>query len=401
MLSMIALNHIQGNFIYMRRITLKSSALWAGRLMFIWWLCTSLIDAPDSRAIIGVPKTVTTEKPHLCVHTRLIDEVSEWKIQHSLEAVSDMGATTIVEFFPWAYIEPEQGVYNWQQADRIVRHAENQGIRIIARTGFVPAWARPDVNSDFTTLNYLPEESFDDFARFTAAFARRYAGIIDHIIIWNEPNLAFEWGYRPVSAEDYTKLLQVTYPQIKAANPDAIILAGALAPTLEPRNSPNGLNDILYLTDMYEQGAEVYFDALAIHTYGFSYPPDDEPHPDKLNFRRAELLLEVMADYGDADKPVYITESGWNDHPRWTLAVTPSQRVQYTLESLEITANKWSTVENHCIWVLRYPAPTLSYPDHFTLLTTAFQRKPIFNALRAYARNEERSDSLWLPPPVE
>src|SRR5262249_38685114 len=148
------------------------------------------------------------EKDNVCVHTRLIDEVEEWVIQRSLQLVREMGADTIVEFFPWAYFEQSPGRYSWSQADRIIRHAENQGLRVIARVGFVPRWARPDFQDDVTTMNYLPDEMFDDFARFVSAFAQRYAGTVDHIIIWNEPNLAFEWGYRPVNPEDYVRLLQ-------------------------------------------------------------------------------------------------------------------------------------------------------------------------------------------------
>ena len=76
------------------------------------------------------------------MHTRLIDEVDEWKIQRSLELVREMGAGTIVEFFPWAYIEGSEDQYDWSSADRIVRHARNQGMHIIARLGLVPEWAR-------------------------------------------------------------------------------------------------------------------------------------------------------------------------------------------------------------------------------------------------------------------
>ena len=50
--------------------------------------------------------------------------------------------------------------------------------------------------------------------------------------------------------------------------------------------------------------------------------------------RRVELLRAVMEHYGDSAKPVYITESGWNDDPRWTYAVRPGQRILYTVAAL-------------------------------------------------------------------
>lgn len=375
--------------------------IWGIRILILWSIISSLT-APNPRAILENPaRNVEAIQDHVCVHTRLIDEVPEWVMQRSLQLVREMGADTIVEFFPWAYIEREQGQYSWGQTDKIIRHAENQGLRVIARMGFVPYWARPDVADDFTTLNYLPDESYDEFAEFVATFAERYAGTIDHIIIWNEPNLAFEWGYRQPNPQDYVRLLQAIYEPVHQANPNVTILAGALAPTLEPEGSPNGLSDTLYLEAMYDAGANDYFDALAIHTYGFTNPPLDEPSEDRLNFRRAELLLNIMSNYDDTETPVFITESGWNDHPRWTQAVRPSQRVQYTIDAFDYVQDNWQQVEELCIWAFRYPLPTLSYPDNFTLVSTDFQISPLYYAIQAYAHGEESEGRLWLAPPSE
>jgi polysaccharide biosynthesis protein PslG len=370
---------------------------WYVRLAVVWIALGTI--APGGLRVLleDPPAWVETNKSHLCVHTRLIDEVSEWTIQHSLRLVREMGATTIVEFFPWAYIENREGHYDWRQADRIVRHAQNQGITIIARMGLVPQWARPDD----TTLNYIPDESLEDFAVFVAAFAARYAGIIDHIIVWNEPNLSFEWGYQEVDPARYVQMLRAVYEPVRAANPDVKILAGALAPTLEPDGSPHGLSDLIYLDRMYQAGAADFFDGLAIHSYGFSQPMRAEPSADALNFRRTELLYEIMTRYGDADKPVYITEGGWNDDPRWTHGVRPSQRIAYTLEAFEWAEERWPWLNQLCIWALRYPRPTGRYPDNFTLVTPDFQIKPIYYAIQAYARGTESSEALWLPAPVD
>ncbi|RMF78425.1 MAG: hypothetical protein D6737_14890 [Chloroflexi bacterium] len=388
-------------------ISLQKSAIyliknwrWLLRFYVAWWLLSLILPTPQ-RVLLGPPQQVEAVKPHVCVHTRLIDEVDEWKIQQSLKLVREMGADTIVELFPWPYAQPSADTFDWASFDRIARHAENQGIHVMARLGLVPEWARSDVDSDFSTLNYLPDESFDEFGAFVEAFAGRYAGVIDHIIIWNEPNISFEWGYRQVDAAGYTRLLQAVYARAHAANPNVVIVAGALAPTLEPAGSPNGLSDVLYLEELYRAGAAEYFDALAIHTYGFTQAPQAEPALDRLNFRRAELLRDVMERYDTPEKPVYITETGWNDHPRWALAVRPSQRIGYTLDAFRWAEENWPWVKKMCVWALRYPAPVNSYPDNFTLITTDFQAKPIYYAIQAYARGLERSDNLWLPAPIE
>ena len=374
---------------------LLRSALEVLALLVVGACLTALRPAP-ARAPLGPPQTVETAQPQTCVHTRLIDEVDEWKVQRSLQETRELGAPAIVEFFPWAYIESQEDRYDWANADRLVRQAQNQGVRIIARMGLVPGWARPD---EASTLNTLPEESYPDFAAFVADFAARYAGEIDQIIIWNEPNLAFEWGFSHVDPAAYARLLEAVHAPAHAANSNVQILAAPLAPTLEPEGSTAGQNDLLYLEALYQAGAAPYFDALAMHTYGFTAPPDDPPAPDKLNFRRAELLRAIMVEHGDTDKPVYITETGWNDNARWAYGVLPSQRVAYTVRALELAAERWPWAKSVCLWVLRYPAPSYSYPDDFALLTTDFQRKPVFEAVRAFAHGAPLPEQLWLPSP--
>lgn len=339
---------------------------------------------------------VETAKPQVCLHTLLENEVEEASILRSLELVRELGATTIVQFFPWAYVEREPGRYHWRLTDRIVRHAEKQGLRVIARLGLVPDWAR---DGQTETLNYLTPASFPAFAEYAAAFAERYAGSVDHLIIWNEPNLSFEWGFQPVDPARYVRLLEASYAPVKQANPQAVVLAGALAPTLEPPGSGAGLNELDFLQAMYDLGAGEYFDALAIHSYGFREPPEAEPAPDRLNFRRSELLRQIMVANGDGQKPVIITESGWNDHPRWTQAVRPSQRSAYTVRAFEFAEQNWDWLEHLCIWALRYPADVYSYPDNFTLVSADFVAKPIYSALQDYARGWAQGETPWLPPP--
>jgi polysaccharide biosynthesis protein PslG len=374
---------------------------WAGRLIVlfivvgVWALPMPQFrllspDAPTRTVTLDPPQTVQTNDPRLCVHTRLTDEVEEWKIQETLRMVREMGAPTIVEFFPWAYVERDEGVYDWSHPDRIIKHIENQGLEVIARLGLVPPWVNEDSTDVIATLNLLPREDFDLFAEFVGAFAERYAGRVNYITVWNEPNLDFEWGNRPTDPEAYVELLRLSYEAAKAANPDMIVLNGALAPTnASPDANGGAWNDLDFWRRMYEAGVADYFDAVAFHNYPFAEPPQAEPSSDVLNFRRMELWLDIMADYDDGDKHIYITETGWNDHPRFRDAVSPAERINYTLDMYRYTAENYPNVQAVCIWKFRLPAPTNRYPDYFTLVTPEFEPKPIYNALQAYAHGTE------------
>ncbi len=327
-----------------------------------------------------VRQQVQSRSRAMGVHTRLTDEVEEWKIRKTLEMVREMGATYVVEYFPWAYVEARQGTFDWRHSDMVVNNAYAQGLTMIARLDMVPDWARPKDS----TARYLDKEHFKDFAAYVYAFVSRYKGRVSRFVIWNEPNTSFEWGFRPVSPEDYTELLKVTYAAAKRADPDAQVFTAGMAPTLE--ESDMAMNDLKYLQRMYDAGAKDYFDGVAVHAYGGKFPPDDPPAPDKINFARATLVRQVMERNGDGSKPVIITEAGWNDHPRWTKAVRPLQRIDYTVRAYQKVDEEWPWAEAVAMWVFRLPWPARNYNDYYTFVTADFSPKPIYEAVRKYAR---------------
>ena len=354
--------------------------------LLIWILILGwALSPPQVLVTMGPRAMVQTTHPKIGVHTRLTDEVEAWKIQRTLIEVREMGAPWIVEYFPWAYIEPEEGRYDWTHSDLIIKHARNQGLTVIARLGMVPAWARPDPEERETTFTYLDREQYPAFAAFVGAFVDRYQDEVAHVIIWNEPNLSFEWGYRPVDPEGYTRLLEAAYDAAHAANPDVVVLGGALAPTLEPAGSPAGLNDLRYLEAMYEAGAADAMDGLAAHAYGLAFAPETAPAEELLNFRRVELLREIMVAYGDEDAPIYVTEAGWNDHPRWTWGVSPGARIQYTLGAYRWAAAEWPWCPVVAMWMFRTPRPQHNYQDGYAFVTPDFRARPIYDAVREVA----------------
>lgn len=355
------------------------------RLALAVWVITLIIPA-SARLPIEPPQTVQTNHPILCMHTRLDIEVTDLNVFRTLQMVREMGATTIVNLFYWAYLQPGEDTFNWAGADRTIDMARHQGLTVIARLGIVPAWARPKPTERATPLEYLDPEHYDAFARFVGLFAARYKGRVSMIIPWNEPNLAFEWGGRKVSPAEYVQFLRKVYAAAHAANPDVMILGGALAPTLAGADSADALNDLTFLRGMYEAGGSAYFDALAIHSYGFTLPEEDPPAPDRLNFRRFELLLGIMRDFGDGKKPVYITETGWNDHPRWANAVRSGQRIEYTLQAMQSIEQQWPAVKNVCWWYFRSPVFQRDYRDYFAFVTVDFRPRPIYDEIQRWAR---------------
>jgi hypothetical protein len=83
-----------------------------------------------------------------------------------------------------------------------------------------PDWAH--------TANGTPNTSA--FADFAAHVAQRYRGQIAALEIFNEPNLAIEWGPQ-IDPAGYARLLAAAYQRIKDVDSSIVVISAGLAPT--------------------------------------------------------------------------------------------------------------------------------------------------------------------------
>jgi hypothetical protein len=191
---------------------------WGSTVWLLLLLLVLLFLLPGANSLreieLGPQRTVVSVNPKMGVHTRLTDEVEAWKIKRNLAMVREMGASWIVEYFPWAYHEPFPGFFDWSHSDLVVNHANRQGLTVIARLGFVPEWARPHDSAS----SYLPLKRYADFGDYVQAFVDRYGNRVPVIIVWNEPNLALEWGFQPIDPAGYTDLLAVAYERVQQSD---------------------------------------------------------------------------------------------------------------------------------------------------------------------------------------
>lgn len=297
--------------------------------------------------------------PRLGVNAELTQYAPE-DLAQQLAWMDAANITWIRQIFPWDGIEPEAGLYDWAVWDAIVEAVDTYpNFEIVAVLVNTPDWARrPN-----TTISG-PPRNIDDFAAFAAAFAQRYASIIDHYQIWDEPNLASGWGNLDPRPADYAAMLQQTYTAIHNADSTASVMAAALAPTTEA--GPRNISDIHYLQELYTFGISEFTDALAGKPYGFYTSPEDRRVSNSiLNFSRLVALREVMVANGDGQKALWASHWGWNALPEtWTGAasiwgsVTPQQQIAYTLEALTRADQEWPWLGGMILhhWQPRVPA---------------------------------------------
>jgi hypothetical protein len=363
------------------------AALWAAFLMTLGSIPAS---SGPPRLRLDPPRAPAPRPSVVGVHTRVTDEADPARIYRTFQMARAMGADWVVEFFPWPYLEPAPGRFDWSHSDLRISLARREGLRVIARLGMVPAWARPWR----APATYLGPEAVLPFARFAAAFAARYRDQVAALVIWNEPNLYIEWGDRPPDPAFFVAVMRAVYREVKAAAPEVPVLAGGPAPTLE--DSPRAMNDLRFLREVYAQGIAAYLDGWAMHPYGFGNPPEEPPDPGRLNFRRVELMRALMRAYGD-DRPIYITEAGWNEAPEYDHGLPPEVRADYTVRAYEYARRNWPWCPVVAMWALRYPWREDPILEGYAFLDLDFRPRPTYEAVRRYTQALREADERGAP----
>ena len=310
--------------------------------------------------------------------------------ERALDDISALGFHWLRQRFPWRDVEPQPGRYRWEQWDAVVAAARRHGMGLIAVLDSPPAWA---MRQREVPLPCVPPWDEQAFARFASAFATRYGDYVDHYQVWDEPNLSRAWGGGHVAPCGYVSLLAAAYRAIHEADPTAKVLGGGLAPTQAP--GPDNLNDLVYLRRVYAAGGGQYFDILAVKGYGFWSGPDDRRvGPSILNFSRMVAVRELMRTCGDANKPAWAVEWGWNSLPSgWGGSLPPwgSDRPQVQGERIKGAVARaraeWPWLEVMC-WAEYQPALPPNDPRWgFALRDANGMRTALYDVLRTANRD--------------
>ncbi len=307
----------------------------------------------------------------LGVHTLRADDAE-------LQQIRDLGSQSVVQVFSWSEIEPTRGEFHWEYTDWLVRAAEYYHLRLVARLDRTPRWA-----TGANDALDAPPDHLDDYGDFVAQVAARYRGRIAAYIIWNEPNLAREWGNRPPDPAAYIALLETAAARIRTIDPNARIVSAGLAPTNE--NSATAMDDRAFQRALYAAGARGAFDILAAHPYAFTNPPDDPRGAHAgLNFRRVQDLRDVMVANGDAAKPIWITEFGYTtDTPPDTanLRVSEDAQARWLPQAYALARREMPFVEMFTVWNLA--RNDASAQAGYSLMRVDGSLKPAYAAVRA------------------
>lgn len=220
----------------------------------------------------------------------------------------------------WDSVQPtRRGGFNWESSDREIATAASQGLQVLPFLAGVPRWLshRP------ATMPIDSGRARQGWSAFVKAAVKRYgpggefwtehspAVAKDGIVIrrplpirtwqiWNEANF-FYFAY-PVSPTRYARLLKLSYPAIKSADPGAKVVLSGLFGEPDERGK-RGMPAADFLAALYRvPGIERFFDGVALHPYAF--------HVEDLE-AMVEDMRDVVLENHDPGAALYITEMGW------------------------------------------------------------------------------------------
>jgi len=236
----------------------------------------------------------------------------------------------------WPAVQPtKNGGYNWAAFDPVVEEAARQGLSVLPFVIATPKW----VAKKETTLPIQNGAQRKAYVTFLRAAVERYkpggAFWVEHSPkkiheeevkqqqgpvyelagarlkpipkpmpiktwqVWNEANF-FYFAY-PVSPHDYARLLKLSAPVIRGAEPGAKVLLTGLFGKPNAR-AKRGMPAAEFIEDLYKvPRIKSYFDGIALHPYA-------------IDSEQLEELVEEVHDVTveNHDRvPLYITEMGW------------------------------------------------------------------------------------------
>jgi polysaccharide biosynthesis protein PslG len=300
--------------------------------------------------------------------------------------------------FKWRDMNPNPGVYNFNESDRVVAASNQAHLKIIARIDFQPWWSR----SDQTYANARPDNP-QWYADFVRVFADRYkagsvSGHVDAIEVWNEPNLQREWGgtISQQSATEYVHMLQLTYAAVKSVDPSMQVISAGLSPTgfYDGTAAP----DDQYLQWMYNAGLSGSYDVLGVNANAQVADPTAAPGSidgladGSFYFRRIEQMRAIEEHNGDT-RPVWLMEYGWTSdsiHPdRTWYAVSEDQKSASILAAMQYARTNWPWMGVMALWGMPDPTWTPDREEYWWMVTNpdGTDRPAIANLIRAAQAN--------------
>lgn len=318
--------------------------------------------------------------------------------REDLALAVETGADAIRYGVTWPEVETAPGRYDWSQVDAVLDEC--------SRLGLEPIWdlVHFGVPAHLAGV-YLDPEFPAAYVRYAAAFARRYAGVVEKLTPWNEPYISTYfragWGIWPPHltgrdgfAKLFRPLITAIHRGIKAVNeaaPTMLIWLNDGADSFHPVGArPEVASEAAFRTmqryapfDVLcglaapghethdwlvaagfpaEELARIAIDPVTIDVIGLDYYPETEHdfdldasgQPVITNATAPVGLARTAADYHQRyGRPLFIAESsasGSDERRRDWIEWNVSEMKRAAEAGVEIVGYTWWPLFDHVDW---------------------------------------------------
>ncbi|WP_179281020.1 sugar-binding protein [Paenibacillus sp. XY044] len=199
--------------------------------------------------------------------------------------LKDIGVRYTRDEYYWSEVEKTKGVYTFPESyDKYLDTEIKNGIVPLIELNF----GNPMYDGGKAPHS---KEAIEAYANYCKAVVAHLKGKVGYFEIWNEWNGSFGDG---LGVAEYYALQKEAYKAIKEANPQATVLAGAVA-----------ASDYGWLEQLLKAGGGDYMDVISFHPYTAAGPE---------GAKFAETMLRVKESFKKLgfEKPMWISEVGWS-----------------------------------------------------------------------------------------
>jgi hypothetical protein len=294
-----------------------------------------------------------------------------------LKAMKAIGITSVRVDASWYWGQPTgPDSYDWAPLDKVVTSIRAVGLSADLIIDGCPPWAAvPDAQGD----QFAQPSSSSAFAKWAAAVAARYSKKgVNYFEIWNEPNLVDFWKPKPNPAA-YTADLKAAFTATKRVDPSAIVISGGLAPAV---NDGTNFDPRSFLEDMYADGAQGSFDEFGYHPYSYPVSPNivESWSGWSMMYQTSPSMRSIMAENGDSEKKIWITEYGAPSSGNNSVGVTGQSADLVAAISL---VKKLNRIGAFYLYTWSDDPSLSANADGFGLLTAENDPKPAYSAVAA------------------
>lgn len=306
----------------------------------------------------------------------------------------------------WWLIHPSPDAGQWFFYDAVVDEAANNDVNLMLSVVGAPEWTRAAGGENG------PPDDYSEYARFLTELINRYPGKIGAIEVWNEQNLDREWATaNGVNPNDYVRFLQVAHDAIKAADPNIIVISGALAPT-GCNDGFSCADDFVWLDQALAAGMLNYADCVGVHHNGYNIGPDvpydqagstaeaataqfrgpfDNPHH-SWSFKTTLDTYAQKIQAIDPNAKLCVTEFGWASAEGYDVAPTgfefaydntlaeQAQYITQAFKQMHDSGNVWLTFLFNFDFGNKGSGPT-DDPVPYSIVDTNGIPRPAFGAV--------------------